>query len=77
MRIEQRRISHQHVLWQGVEGSLKKRPQRSIKMLQGLSEVETKTQISCIQERQAAANRDTITINNKIQEGSREWSPGQ
>ena len=42
MRIEQRRISHQHVLWQGVEGSLKKRPQRIIKMLQRLSEVETK-----------------------------------
>lgn len=25
MRIEQRRISHQHVLWQGVEGFLKKK----------------------------------------------------
>ena len=41
MRIEQRRISHQHVLWQGMEGSLKKRPQCIIKMLQMLSEVET------------------------------------
>lgn len=27
--------------------------------------------------RQAAENRDTITINNKIQEGGREWSPDQ
>lgn len=72
MRIEQRRISHQHVLWQGVEGSLKKRPQCIIKMLQ----TKLKTQISCIhQDRQQKT--DTITINNKIQEGGREWSPGQ
>lgn len=52
-------------------------PQKKTTMYHQDAPNETKDADILHTPRQAAENRDTITINNKIQEGGREWSPGQ